>query len=275
MSTDVSDAGALAPDENNGAGELLEVRLPNDTAVAQDEEWCEVRHDGTTERIRFHDYARIYSIPGLYELLFYDMLGCTSPQVVASLLSEQLAREEVDPAEVAVLDLGAGNGMVGEALEAIGIQWLTGVDLIEEARLAAERDRPDLYDDYLVLDMAAMPAATRTDLAGRGLNCLAIVAALGFGDIPPAVFLAAYELIAPSGWIAFNIKKDFLDGADGSGFSRLLRKMFEDGDMEELGRREYPHRLSANGEALAYVAIVARKRRDHDAGPAGRPGDGA
>ena len=134
--------------------------------------------------------------------------------------------------------------------------------MIEEAREAAERDRPDLYDDYLVVDMASMPPATERELRSHGFSCLTTVAALGFGDIPPTAFVAAYNLVSDEGWVAFNIKKDFLDGGDGTGFSRLLRRMFEDGTMDELSRREYPHRLAAHGDALPYVAIVARKRRD-------------
>lgn len=264
-------AGALAGTEENGHRPELEIRLPEGTAVAQDEEWCEVVRDGEVERIRFHDYHRIYSIPGLYELLFAEMLECASPRIVTSLLKEQLERETVPPQDLKALDLGAGNGMVGEELAGIGVSSVVGVDLIEEAHEAAERDRPGLYDDYLVLDMASMPPATETVLRSREFSCLATVAALGFGDIPPAAFLAAYNLVSDSGWIAFNIKKDFLDGADGTGFSRLLRRMFEDGTMEELSRREYPHRLAVNGDALPYVAIVARKRCDAEL----TEGDGA
>ena len=255
-------ASVLAGNEENGHRPDLEIRLPEDTAVAQDQEWCEVLRDGEVERIRFHDYHRIYAIPGLYELLFAEMLECASPRIVTSLLKEQLERESVSPRDLAALDLGAGNGMVGEELSGIGVSSVVGVDLIEEAREAAERDRPGLYDDYLVLDMASMPPDTERVLRSREFSCLATVAALGFGDIPPAAFLTAYNLVSDEGWIAFNIKKDFLDGTDGTGFSRLLRRMFEDRAMEELSRREYQHRLAVNGDALPYVAIVARKRRD-------------
>lgn len=254
-------AGVLAGAEQNGHRPDLEIRLPKDTSVAQDQEWCEVVRDGEVERIRFHDYHRIYAIPGLYELLFAEMLECASPRIVVSLLKEQLEREDVATRDLTALDLGAGNGMVGEELDRIGVDSMVGVDVIEEARDAAERDRPDLYDDYLVADMAALSRATESRLRARGFGCLTTVAALGFGDIPPTAFVAAYNLVADEGWVAFNIKKDFLDGADGTGFSRLLRRMFEDGTMEELSRREYPHRLAVNGEALPYVAIVARKRR--------------
>ena len=255
-------AGVLEGTGENGHRPELEIRLPEGADVAQDQEWCEVVRDGEVERIRFHDYHRIYSIPGLYELLFAEMLECASPRIVISLLREQLEREDVSTRDLGALDLGAGNGMVGEELARIGVDSIVGVDVIEEAREAAGRDRPDLYDDYHVVDMASMPSTTESELRSRRFSCLTTVAALGFGDIPPTAFVAAYNLVSNEGWVAFNIKKDFLDGADGSGFSRLLRRMFEDETMEELSRREYPHRLAVNGDALPYVAIVARKRRD-------------
>ena len=52
----------------------FEIRFParNGAAVDQDEEWCEVRLAAGWRRIRFHDYHAVYSIPGLYEQLFYD-----------------------------------------------------------------------------------------------------------------------------------------------------------------------------------------------------------
>ena len=40
------------------------------------------------------------------------------------------------------------------------------------------------------------------------------VAALGFGDVPPEVFTAAFDLVEDGGWVAFTIKEDFLDGGD-------------------------------------------------------------
>ena len=46
-----------------------------DSAADQDSEFCEVRINGDRRRIRFHDYPEIYSIPGLYEQLFYDETG--------------------------------------------------------------------------------------------------------------------------------------------------------------------------------------------------------
>src|SRR5829696_6970827 len=124
-----------------------------DTKADQDSECCEIVVDGDTRRIRFHDYNEIYNLPGLYEQLFYDELKCVSPTVLTELLTDTMAETGVDPGTIDALDIGAGNGMVGEELAKRGIRSIVGVDIIQEAADAAERDRPDVYDDYFVDDL--------------------------------------------------------------------------------------------------------------------------
>jgi hypothetical protein len=99
----------------------------------------------------------------------------------------------------------------------MGAEFLVGVDIIDEAAKATERDRPGFYDNYHVVDMTALNEGQRRELAGYRFNTLTCVAALGFGDIPTRAFVAAYNLIQPGGWIAFNIKEDFLTNGDRSG----------------------------------------------------------
>jgi hypothetical protein len=82
--------------------------------MTQDAEWCVVRVDGRWRQIRFHDYDQLYSVPGLYEKVIYDVLRCDSPHVVRNLLEAELADAAAPADELRVLDLGAGNGMVGE-----------------------------------------------------------------------------------------------------------------------------------------------------------------
>jgi len=237
----------------------LEVRFPNPAAgVEQDEEYCEVGEDGEVRRIRFHDYGEIYSIPGLYERIFYDALKCCSPQAVIGLLAEQLSAGEW----LRAFDVGAGNGMVADQLAKVGAESIVGVDIIPEAAMATERDRPGVYDDYHVLDLTDLTDELREELESRRFNCLASVAALGFGDMPPEAFATAYNLVDNGAWVAFNIKSRFLaeNGPKGSGFAELINTMLDDGTLELRAEREYRHRLSTSGEPLHYIAMVARKR---------------
>ena len=250
-----------------GAGdESFEIRFParNGATVDQDEEWCEVRLAAGWRRFRFHDYHALYSIPGLYEQLFYDELKCDSPRTVCGLLHDQLEQTDADPSDLRVLDVGAGNGMVGEELQGLGARTLVGVDIIEEAEMAAERDRPGVYDAYYTVDLTAMPAGVRRDLRNRRLNTLVTVAALGFGDIPPQAFAEAFNLITDHGWVALNIKDRFLEEQESveeeSGFSKLIRRMLEEGILEHRDETHYRHRVSVHGGPLHYVAMVAEKR---------------
>jgi SAM-dependent methyltransferase len=241
-----------------------QVRFPNasDGGLSQDEEWCEVLLDGHWQRIRFHDYGTIYDIPGLYEHLFYERLKCQSPSVVAELLAGCVEDDGREPAAISVLDLGAGNGMVGEALADRGFGDIAGVDISPEAGDAVDRDRPGVYADYYVCDLLDPPADIRHELEDARIGAMTSVAALGFGDVPPEVFGAAFELIGDGGWVAFTIKEDFLDDADRSGFADLIGDLLASGAIEEKGRRRYRHRLDVHGNPLHYVAIAGIKNAD-------------
>ena len=156
-----------------------------------------------------------------------------------------------------VLDLGAGNGIVAETLSGSGVQSIVGVDIIEEAERAARRDRPEVYEDYLVGDIR--DPSLLTELSGRDFNCLICVAALGFGDISASVFGQAYNLVAPGGWIAFNVKHDFLE-EEKSDMARLVDEL--GGTVDIRARERYRHRYAVNGQPLYYEAIVGKKLKD-------------
>jgi len=89
-------------------------------SLKQDEVFFHLIRDGKKERIRFHEYDKIYNVPGLYEQLFYDRLKCTSPAKVADILRKTVEANGQDATALRVLDLGAGNGMMGEALKRQG-----------------------------------------------------------------------------------------------------------------------------------------------------------
>lgn len=233
----------------------------NAHSLQQDEVFFHIAEkDGLKTKLRFHDYAEIYRRPGLYEQLFYDRLKCTSPQKVADMLSCALETDRSAPSALRILDLGAGNGMMGEALkDKHGAARLVGADIIPEARDAAFRDRPDVYDEYYVADFTDLNEEHRDLLADWSFDCLTSVAALGFGDIPPAAFFTALQLVKPDGWMAFNIKETFLHPSDQSGFSRFIRELIFSEYLEIYRLERYHHRLSMEGTPLYYFALVGRK----------------
>lgn len=293
--------------------------------VPQDDEWCELIHDGAdgnnkhpaVERIRFHDYESIYRHPGLYEQLFDDELKCASPYVMMRMLAKELCqpRKKEEGYQmptmrpriihgipiIKALDLGAGNGMMGEQLRKLRAHTVVGCDLLPAAREAALRDRPGVYDEYLVGDITALlhdsgsSGGDQKDarcLRDAGFNVLTTVSALGFGDIPWAAFAAAISLIQKGGLVAFNLKDkiyapdehgsggdDGGKGSTGAGFAVMISQAVRGGHLEILAQHRYRHRLSVTGEPLYYYGIVAVKHGDmpmekevHGGGP-GDPGN--
>lgn len=226
--------------------------------LGQDEVFFTLIEDGVAKRLRFHDYDEIYKRPGLYEQLFYDRLRCNSPEKVADLLQRALNTVREPITELRVLDLGAGNGMMGEVLKRNGVARLVGADIIPEARDAAYRDRSTVYDDYYVADLTNVESDTLEQLREWSFDCLTCVAALGFGDIPPRAFFNAMKLVRTDGWLAFNIKESFLDHTEHTGFSRLVRELIFSKYLDIYHLELYRHRLSMEGTQLFYYALVGR-----------------
>jgi 2-polyprenyl-3-methyl-5-hydroxy-6-metoxy-1,4-benzoquinol methylase len=252
-----------APEKPLADSASFHIRMPDqDSKYDQDEEFCILEVGGEERTLRFHNYDEIYALPGLYERLFYDLLECNSPKVVCDLLGAELDKAGQSPARLRVLDLGAGNGIVGEELRKLGAQHVVGADIIPEAAASATRDRPDVYADYRVVDITDLSPQEHDVLVAHRFNALTCVAALGFGDIPPAAFSSAFNLVADGGWIAFTLKERFLSESDGSGFGRLIKRCADEGVLEVRASERYRHRLSMAGEPLYYTAMIATKHRD-------------
>ena len=227
----------------------------------QNEEWVEFVTEEGTRKVRLHDYGRFYEVPGLYDE-FYRKLKCQSPQVVCEALKTQLSKQGQSEESLRVLDFGAGNGQVGNQLnQNLDCETLVGLDIIPEARQAAERDHPGVYDDYYVLDMADPSDRDIESLSKWGFNTLVTVAALGFGDICTKAFANAFNLLDKDAWVAFNIKDRFLSDTDETGFADTFNNLLNDG-FEMLESQRYRHRLSLAGEPLHYYVIVGRKIKD-------------
>lgn len=273
----------------------LDIRFPQRGTkdVPQDDEWCELVDGENVTRVRFHDYAQVFSIPGLYDQLFggpESETKCVSPQVLAGLLREQLPlvlRGRGEPDGLRVLDLGAGNGMMGEEIRSLVAQGygpvvpttIVGLDVLPEASEAAERDRPGVYDAYVVVDVteyvrAAPPPPTDTAGAAslaRGFNVLVSASSLAFGDGSVEALVAAASLLEVGGLLVFNLKEDFFGpvGAvvshggrmetGGDGFSAMIHEAVDKGYLSIVAKRRYCHRYSVTGEPLYYVAVVAVK----------------
>ncbi|MEA2154998.1 MAG: hypothetical protein QOE11_1138 [Solirubrobacteraceae bacterium] len=225
----------------------------------QTQEALVVRHaDGSTERFRLHEYRRVYAVPGLYEEVVQERLRCASPAKLADLLVGCAARAGTEPGALAVFDLGAGNGVMGEALRARGVRTPVASDNIGEARDAALRDRPGLYAEYLVGDTDDLPQVPGL-IREHGLNALVAAGALGLGHISADSFHRLWSAFPGGSWFAVSLHEDLAEPG-GSDFGDYLAGMEGRADGAEiLVRERFRHRLTMAGEPITYVAVVARR----------------
>jgi SAM-dependent methyltransferase len=232
------------------------------TNFNQDESYFYLQGSGGNRKIRFHDYDEIYQVEGLYEQIFYDRLKCTSPSKIATILESAVKQSQDNFSELRILDLGAGNGMVGEELKKHGVSRLVGVDIIPEAYDATIRDRPGIYDAYYVEDFTNLSIEKKEEIISWQFDCMVTVAALGFGDIPTKAFIEAFNIIKSKAWVAFNIKDTFFDISGESGFSKMIRELIFSKYLDVYYIERYRHRLSIEGEPLYYFAITGWKTSD-------------
>ncbi len=232
------------------------------TNFEQDEAYFYLEGSGGRRKIKLHDYDAIYELQGLYEQIFYDRLQCSSPSKVTSILEAAVRQSQQNFSELRILDLGAGNGMMGEELKKHGVSRLIGVDIIPEAAEAAIRDRPGVYDAYYVEDFTKLEEEKKEEIISWQCDCMVTVAALGFGDIPVKAFIEAFNIIKDEGWVAFNIKETFFDTRDQSGFSKMIRELIFSDHLDVYYIERYRHRLSIEGEPLYYFAIAGKKNSD-------------
>jgi len=239
----------------------LRLEFPRkENQLDQNEEYF-ILKSGPKRRIRFHDYRKIYSIPGLYEEVFKSRLRCKSPDVITQLLYDTVKAEGQSTEKLRILDFGAGNGMVAEALSTGRPEITVGVDILDEAMEAALRDRAEHYAAYFVEDLNQPKKEVLTALKSFEFNTLVSVAAMGFGHIAPDCFVNAFNLIKNGGFVAFNLRDKFLTDEDKSGFRETLLWLEKEA-ITFLNEKTYVHRLSVSGDPIYYRALVGRKRAD-------------
>lgn len=225
------------------------VELDTEPGRDQTQESLTVRWaDGRAETMRLHEYGRVYAIGGLYEEVVQERLRCLSPALLADRLVAAVAESGEDPAALAALDLGAGNGVVGSELRRAGAGGpLVASDTEPEAEPAAQRDRPGLYAEYAVSDLGALDVAGL--IARHGLNCLTGAGALGIGHIPWDLFAATWAAFAPGAWLAVTASEE------GDAAQRLASEPA----TQVVHSERFPHRLRMSGEPIFYRLIVARR----------------
>ncbi len=235
-------------------------------------EYVVLRSPGSDEQIvHLHDYERLYAVPGLYEHVIQELLQCRSPQVAVDALAHALARLGIAPADVVLLDLGAGTGIVGELATVAGVSRVIGLDALEAARTACLRDRPGIYCDYLVGDLADPASDLLARLRRNRPTALISAGAMGGTHAPPAVLATALNLLPTAAPVVFTIDERWMKTDAPDGYGTVFSQLIESGELRLLDRTCFQHRLSTAGTPIQYELVVAvtghNEPRGHSASP--------
>jgi predicted TPR repeat methyltransferase len=223
------------------------VEIDSSLPITLNNETFTLEQGGACRTLRLHDYDDVYAVPGLYEHVIQQRLGCTSPQTLATALAARVVADGQLRPTVRCLDVGAGNGVSGEALQAAELTPVVALDISEAARKAAERDRPGLYAEYAVGALGDVAASTF--ISRHRLNALVSAGALTGGHIEPRILVDTWTEFAPGDWLAFTCAEQHADGA---------RRGFDDYTAFELDER-FMHRRLTTGATVWYRVLVGRR----------------
>ncbi|WP_291732938.1 class I SAM-dependent methyltransferase [Leisingera sp. F5] len=116
-----------------------------------------------------------------------------------------------------VLDAGAGTGLCGQALQALGIEPVDATDI--SAAMLAEALRKDAYRDVIEADLLEGIPVPRGFYRG-------VVSSGTFthGHLGPEVLPALLRVAAPGAWFALSVNAKFYEKAGfADAFDRLLQ----------------------------------------------------
>ena len=216
--------------------------------------------DGRVQELVLHDYATLYSIPGLYEEIVQRRLQCSSPAKIATLLAEAAPELGLTSEQLRVFDVAAGNGVSGAALAAAGLTPVIGTDIEDDARAAALRDRPGVYERYITLDLLALSPEIEDELRAMDMNVLSCVAPVGphSSQLPTLALTAAASVLAPDALVGYM--HDPIFGTADPVTVELWREQL--GAQARLVTRErYLHRRTVGGGAYEMEAVIWRLRQ--------------
>jgi predicted TPR repeat methyltransferase len=209
------------------------------------------------EIVHLHSYERIYGIPGLYEHIVQELLRCSSPQVAADALAGALTTLEIDPARLRLLDLGAGTGLVGELVRGLGVETVIGLDSLAAARAACLRDRPRIYADYLVGNLAPPGPSLLERLRAQRVDGLIAAGAFGGTHMPGSALARALGLLPDGAPVVFTIAEQWTASDGPGGFRTPLAELVDSGRLRLLERSRFEHRITTTGEPIFYELVVA------------------
>lgn len=236
------------------------IKLLEPTSSRQSDEFIQGDFDGETITFNLHDYNFMYKHPLLYDIVLYDYLKCRTPDEIASVVKQVWEANKVSASTVRMLEIGAGSGAFGECMKSmVGVGELVGLDISAAAMEAARRDRPSIYDEYIVADLTALSPAVESQLRDFRFSCVGVASATGWGNhIPVAGFEKAFDLLIPGGWYIFHVKPNDPD-PECVELCQWIETKIQSGQATQIYRGSHFHRLRTTGSEIFYDVVVAVK----------------
>ena len=240
--------------------ELYDVRFQSPETNRQSDEYFSATIEGERKHFNIHDYATLYEIPWLYDVALYHALVCRTPTEMSDAIARVWSSDNVDPADFRVLELGAGSGVFGHELRhTLTVGHLEAIDICPEARMAAERDRPGLYDKYYVDDLTNLRPETSEAFRDVKFNVVSVASATGWGNhIPVEGFQKGFELLSSEGWFIFHVKPNDPD-PECIELCEWIDELIASGRLKQHYRGSHFNRQSSNGSDIFYDVIIGQK----------------
>jgi predicted TPR repeat methyltransferase len=177
---------------------------------------------------------------GDYDEILLAQVGYVSPTVCARIMARFFPDREA-----ALIDLGCGTGLAGEALTALGYKNIHGVDFSTEMLAVAESR--NCYGKLSIADLNAGTGIPDSSYAGA-------VSIGVFGQhVLPAALDEAMRIVEPGGIFCFSVnERAFVD----LGFRDKVRGLSAEGSATCLSLTREPYHIKENIDGWVCVLRV-------------------
>ena len=183
-------------------------------------EWVYSSRNNQELRERYDEWARSYDADLALE---FDWIG---PQRAVETFVRHVGRD------AAVLDAGAGTGLVGELLSRLGYTDLVAIDL--SAGMLEEAGKKNVYRECLQMVMGEP-----LDFAEGSFGAVISVGVLTLGHAPASSLDELIRITKPGGYIIFTLRPDVYEN---EGFKEKQASLEAAGKwkLEEAGEKFQP-----------------------------------
>ena len=167
---------------------------------------------------------------GDYDEILLAQVGYVSPTICAHAIARYLPDKKT-----ALIDLGCGTGLAGEALAALGYTHIDGVDFA--ARMLAVAKARNCYSKLSLADLNA-----GTDIPGCSYAAAVSVGVFG-QHVLPAALDEAIRIIEPGGVFCFSVNERAFDDY---GFREKVDTLGAEGRVTCLSLTKEPYHVNEN-----------------------------